>query len=85
MAGRSLERGRISQKVRGEAECQLEGELYRELSQVVQKWERAIAALEEDERRQAVSEAAESVMLQAIQTVRIVVKKYEDGTSSEDD
>jgi hypothetical protein len=55
----------------------LEREFNQELLQVVQKWERAFAVLDEDEQRQIVSEMAKSGMLQAIQMARVAVERYE--------
>jgi hypothetical protein len=57
----------------------LECEFYRDLSGVIQKWDRDLAALEEDERRQVVLEAQEISLLRVIRDARIAVKRYEQG------
>ena len=68
-------------QTRGGAEVdvgrELERGFYQDLLRVVQKWERAFAALEEDEQRRIVSAAAESGLLQAIQMARSAVARYE--------
>jgi hypothetical protein len=54
-------------------------EFYRDLSCVLQKWDRNLAALEEDERRRVVLAAQESGLLRVIRDARIAVKRYERG------
>ena len=55
----------------------LEREFYRNLSGVIQKWDRDLAALEEDERRRIVLVVQEIGLLRVIRDARIVVKRYE--------
>jgi hypothetical protein len=57
----------------------LEREFYRELSRVIQKWERDLAALGEDERRQVVLVVQEIGLLRVIRDARIAVKRYKQG------
>jgi hypothetical protein len=57
----------------------LEREFYRDLSRVIQKWERDLAALEEDERRQVVLAVQEIGLLRVIRDARIAVKRYKQG------
>ena len=57
----------------------LEREFYRDLSRVIQKWERDLAALEEDERRQVVLAVQEISLLRVIRDARIAVKRYKRG------
>jgi hypothetical protein len=54
----------------------MEQEFYKQLSEIVQKWEQAFANLEEDQQRRIVS-AAESGLLQAIQMSRAALMRYE--------
>ena len=56
---------------------ELERGFYQDLLWVVQKWERAFAAVEEDEQRRIVSTAAEGGLLQAIQMAKAAVARYE--------
>jgi hypothetical protein len=55
----------------------MDREFYKQLSEIVQKWEQAFANLEVDQQRRIVSAAAESGLLQAIQMSRAALK----GTS----
>jgi hypothetical protein len=57
----------------------LEREFYRDLSEVLQRWDRDLAALEEEERREVVLEAQEMSLLRVIRDARIAVKRYEQG------
>jgi hypothetical protein len=57
----------------------LEREFYRDLSRVIQKWERDLAALDEDERRQVVLAVQEIGLLRVIRDARIAVKRYKQG------
>jgi hypothetical protein len=57
--------------------CRLERDFYRDLSGVIQKWNRDLAALEEDERRQVVLIVQEIGLLRVIRDARIAVKRYE--------
>jgi molecular chaperone GrpE (heat shock protein) len=77
MGERPLERGQRTQADKVDAVHKLERKFNQELLQVVQKWERAFAALDEDEQRQVVSEMAKNNMLQAIQMARVAVERYE--------
>ena len=63
-----------------EVACSLEREFYRDLSEVLRKWDRDLAALEEEERREVVLEAQEMSLLRVIRDARIAVKRYEQGT-----
>jgi hypothetical protein len=60
-----------------DAACKLEREFYWNLSGVIQKWERDLAALEEDERRQVVLATQEIGLLRVILDARIAVERYE--------
>jgi hypothetical protein len=55
----------------------LEREFYQDLSGVIQKWDRDLTALEEDERRRVVLVVQEIGLLRVIRDARIVVKRYE--------
>lgn len=59
-----------------DAGYRMEQEFYRQLSEVVHKWEEAFANLEENEQRRVVAAAAESGLLQAIQMARAVLMRY---------
>jgi hypothetical protein len=54
----------------------MEREFYKQLSEIVQKWEQAFANLEEEQQRRIVSAAAESGLLQAIQMSRAALMRY---------
>ena len=56
---------------------QMEREFYRQLSEVVSKWEEAFASLEVHEQQRVVAAAAESGLLQAIQMARAALLRYE--------
>ena len=56
---------------------QMEREFYRQLSEVVSKWEEAFAGLEVHEQRRVIAAAAESGLLQAIQMARAALIRYE--------
>ena len=56
---------------------QMEREFYRQLSEVVSKWEEAFAGLEVPEQQRVVAAAAESGLLQAIQMARAALLRYE--------
>jgi hypothetical protein len=55
----------------------MDREFYKQLSEIVQKWEQAFANLEVDQQRRIVSAAAENGLLQAIQMSRAALKRYE--------
>jgi hypothetical protein len=56
----------------------LEREFYRDLSGVIQRWERGLTDLEEDQRRRVVLLVEqESGLLRVIRDARIAVKRYE--------
>ena len=57
--------------------CQMEREFYRQLSEVVRKWEEAFAGLEVHEQQRVVAAAAESGLLQTIQMARAALLRYE--------
>jgi hypothetical protein len=65
-----------------EVACRLEREFYRDLSGVLQKWDRDLAALGDEERREVVLEAQEMSLLRVIRDARIAVKRYEQGPRS---
>ena len=77
MVEKPPEQGRMGRVDEAGAGYELERKFYQELLQVVQKWERSFAALEEREQRRVVSEATKSGLLQAIQMARAVVDRYE--------
>lgn len=55
----------------------MEREFYEQLSEILHKWERTFASLEEHEQRRIVANAAESGLLQAIQMSRAALLRYE--------
>ena len=55
----------------------LEREFYRDLAGVIQRWERGLTGLEEDQRRRVVLVEQESGLLRVIRDARIAVKRYE--------
>ena len=71
--------GRYSDQNAGEHTVgrQMEREFYRQLSEVVSKWEEAFAGLEVTEQQRVVAAAAESGLLQAIQMARAALLRYE--------
>jgi hypothetical protein len=79
---RGLGEGAPSNSRRGDAAevaRRLEREFYQDLAGVIQKWDRDLAALEEEERREVVLEAQEMSLLRVIRDARIAVKRYEQG------
>ena len=60
-----------------DAGLQMEREFYRQLSEVVSKWEEAFAGLEVHEQRRVIAAAAKSGLLQAIQMARAALIRYE--------
>jgi hypothetical protein len=76
---RSAMGGRHSDRNAGEYDRgrQMEREFYRQLSEVVSKWEEASAGLEVHEQQRVVAAAAESGLLQAIQMARAALLRYE--------
>ena len=55
----------------------LERDFYRDLSDVLRKWDEDLAALEESKRRRVVVVVEEIGLLRVILDSRIVVRKYE--------
>lgn len=72
-----MEGRRQREDPRSDTGLEMEREFYRQLSEIVRKWEEAFARLEESEQRKVVAAAAESGLLQAIQMARAAVKNYE--------
>jgi hypothetical protein len=80
---RGLGEGAPSNSRRGDAAevaRRLEREFYQDLAGVIQKWDRDLATLEEEERRAVVLEAQEMSLLRVIRDARIAVKRYEQDT-----
>ncbi len=66
--------GRRANEETSEVGREMKREFYRQLSEVVQKWEEAFAELENDAQRRVVATAAESGLLQAIQMAKLGAK-----------